>query len=238
MRVIQYNIGKFNWGGTAGIESGAAQKIANYNSFFATESADVLTMQEFVTYVDRAEQYNSDTAIFDRQFSYKSYTEKETAIKSQYAFADSAFSYLHTSGDPSAWCIYGNTTIHGRSVKLISGVLNVTANTTQKLRALTKLVDQIVGSSYNVIIGMDTNALSQSEADSMKQFMANHGFICANWGAFGYLDTYNLSWTGYKCIDNIFVRGDIEITNFTVPSVYSELSSDHFPVVADLILYA
>ena len=223
-------------GSSGGLSHDVAEKIANYNSFFSTENADVLCLQEFTEYIDSNQQYNSDTAIFNNWFSYSSYTERETVIKSKTSFSSSAFSYLHTSGDPSAWCIYGSTTINGKIVFLVSGVLNVTANTEEKLRALDKLVNTICAGRTNVIIGMDTNALSKTEADAMRDYMAGYGFSSANWSNFGYLETYNLSSTGYRCIDNIFTRGNFEIVNFTVPSVYADLSSDHFPVVADLLM--
>lgn len=224
-------------GNSGGLQTNVEEKIANYNAFFAEQNADVLMMQEFTEYVDANQQYQANSSIFNRHFAYSSYSEKETVIKSQYPFANSAFSYLHTSGDFPAWCIYGNTTIGGLPFTVVSAVLNSSSVIEEKLRALNKLVNVILPNSENVIIGMDTNALSQAEADSMKNYMESNGFLCANWDRFGYLETYNLNWSGYRCIDNIFTRGSIGIDSFFVPDVYADLSSDHYPVVANLSVY-
>lgn len=238
LRAIQYNIGKFNYGDSGGLQTNVPTKINNYNTFLTNQNSDVLFMQEFTEYVDANQQYNSDTAIFDGHFSYKSYVEREMSIKSKYAFANSAFSYLHTSGDPPAQCVYGNTTINGQSVLLVTAVLNVTSNIEQKLRALNKLVNIICSGYTNVLVGMDTNALSKSEADSMKSYMADNGFQTGNWNKYGYKETYDLTSSYYHCIDNIFAKGNFEIINFNVPNVYADLSSDHFPVVSDILLYS
>lgn len=224
-------------GRSGGLSENVTEKIQNYNSFFSSQDADILFLQEFTEYIDSNNIYNSDNSIFNSYFPYISHFEKETEIKSKTAISNSYFSYLHTSGDFPAWCIYGNTVINEKTITLVSAVLNSSSNINEKIRALTKLTTVILPNSKNVIIGMDTNALSESEANTIKSFMENKGFNCANWNKFGYLNTYNLSSSMYKSIDNIFVRGDIKINNFYVPDVYNYLSSDHFPVVAELTIF-
>ena len=237
IKAIQYNIGKFNMGNSGGLSTNVEEKIANYKEFFANQDADLLFMEEFVDYIDSSQIYPSNSTLFDPIFRSASYEEKETAIKSQYLLNDTKFSYMHTSGDPSAWCIYGNTVINGNAFAVVASVLNVTADTTQKIRALTKLTDTLLAVYDNVIIGMDTNALSQTEADAIKAYMVGKGYTCGNWEYLGYKETYNLSSSMYRAIDNIFVKGNAKIVNFNVPNVYSDLSSDHFPVAADIVVY-
>ena len=222
-------------GSSGGLSHDVAEKIANYNTFFSEQDADILTLQEYTQYIDSNQQYASETAIFDNHFDYSSYTENELIIQSKYNFTNSAFSYLHTSGDHPSKCVYGTTTINGISFTLVTAVLHYQASLEEKLRALNKLVNVILPSSGNVIIGMDTNVVSKEEADELKSYLADNGINSANWTEFGYLETYNLNWSGYRCIDNIFFRGNIEIDGFTVPyDVYSDLSSDHYPVIANL----
>lgn len=238
---IQYNIGKFNYGHTGGLAQAVSEKIMNYKNFFAGVNPDYVFMQEFVEYIDSANSYQSDTTIFDPMFLYKSYYEKETVIKAQRPLHNTAFSYLHTTGDYPSWCVYGASDINGKIVAAVSGVLNPEApdginHSDQQIRALTKLTEQIVSKYDRVIIGMDTNCLSQSEAERVLAFMQSKGYRSANWDYFGYKDTYNLSSSMYHAIDNIFVKGDMRIVNFTVADVYNKLSSDHFPVIAEIRL--
>ena len=237
IKAMQYNIGKFNMGNAGGLSTDVEQKIMNYKSFFSAQNADLIFLQEYVEYIDTENTYPANATIFEPIYLSASYEERETAIKGQYLLNETKFSYMHTSGDPSAWCIYGDTTINGHAFAIASAVLNVTADTTQKIRALTKLTDTLLAVYDNVIIGMDTNALSKAEADAIKTYMTGKGYTCGNWGYLGYKDTYKLSSSMYKAIDNIFVKGNAKITNFSVPDVYADLSSDHFPVIADIVVY-
>lgn len=241
IRVIQYNIGKFNMGLPGGISANVSEKISNYSNFFATVNPDFVFLQEYVDYIDSAQQYKAKETIFDPLFQYSSYTEKENIIFGKSSINNTAFSYLHTSGDNPAWCIYGTTTIKGKTVSIVSAVLNSSApsgvdHQEQGIRALTKLTNQILANSDYVIIGMDINSLSQSEVDVFNNFMAEKGYKSANWGKYGYKNTYNLSSSMYKAIDTVFVKGNMKIINFDVPDVYADLSSDHFPIVVDIII--
>lgn len=252
LKVIQYNAGKWNmgYGHDDPHVTNPADKIANYKEFFANEDPDFLFMQECTEYIDTGDTIGTDTTLFDPFFLSKSYFEKETAIKGQYPISKTQFSYLHTSGDNPSWCVYGECDIDGKKVAVVSGVLNVSApdginHSEQQIRALTKMTTETLqgGLGFNlsnydyVIVGMDTNCLSQDEADTVKAFMEGKGYTCANWGYLGVKDTYNLSANMYRAIDNIFVKGNVRITNFSVPSVYDALASDHFPVISEFRLF-
>ena len=233
VRVIQYNIGQFNWGVSGGLSQNVADKIANYKAFFGSKDADIMTLQEFPTYIDSTEAYNAKTVLFDPLMSSYSHLEKQTIIFSQNSFGASGFSYLHTSGDPGSWCVYGNTMINGKNVALVSAVLSVESDQAAKLRALTKLTEVVLANYTYAIVGMDTNALSQTEAEAMLSFMQGKGYVSANWDYYGYKDTYNLGSSMYHAVDNVFVKGG-KVINIEVPNVYNDLSSDHFPVVVDI----
>ena len=236
---MQYNIGKFNMGNGGGLATDVEQKIANYKQFFADQNVDFICLQECTDYIDSNNTYASIDTLFRPIFKEISYFEKETGITGQHEITNSYFSYLHTTGDDPSWCIYGDSDINGLNIAICSGVLNVSApigidHHQQQIRALTKLTQQILAPYEYAIVGMDTNCLSQSEADGVKAFMESEGYTSANWDYLGYKDTYNLSSSMYHAIDNIFTKGDMKIVNFTVPDVYAELSSDHFPVIAEI----
>ena len=242
IKAIQYNIGKFNWGVEGGLSTNVSEKIMNYKEFLANADADFLFMQEYVQYIDSGSSYAADGTLFTPIFYQKSYSEHETVIFGQHTMNGTKFSYLHTSGDNPAWVIFGETVIEGKTVAVASGALNSSApqgidHEEQGIRALTKLTEQILAEYDYAIVGMDCNCLSQSEAAAFLSFMSGKGYKAGNWDYLGYKDTYNLSSTMYKAIDNVFVKGNMKIVNFSVPDVYADLSSDHFPVVAEIRIF-
>lgn len=236
IKVMQYNIGKYNYGHEGGLSVDVAQKILNYKRFFAHEHPDILFLQESTEFIDSNENYESDPVLYTPLFRYSSYEERETAIKTHTDQQLTRFSYIHTSGDPSAWVIYGSTIIENKEIVIVSGVLNTTSNSAEKIRALTKLTEQLIGDARYAIIGMDTNVNSASEIADVRAFMAGKGYVCGNWGYVGNISTYNEQSSAYHNIDNVFVKGG-NIVNFERCNVYNDLSSDHYPVIADIVLY-
>lgn len=239
VKVMQYNIGKFNYGSAGGLSGNVAEKIANYREFFANANVDFLCMQEYVEYIDSGESYAADATLFNPIFFDKSYSERETVIFGQHKMYDTRFTYLHTTGDNPAQIIFGETVIAGKTVAIASGYLNSSApegidHEEQGIRALTKLTDDVLANYDYAIVCMDCNCISQEEAAAFLSFMKGKGYRSGNWDYLGYKDTYNLSSSMYHAIDNVFVKGNMRIVNFEVPDVYADLSSDHFPVVADI----
>ena len=241
IRVIQYNIGKFNMGFDHSTPKIAdiGEKIANYKEFFANADADFIFMQEYTQYIDPDNIYPSDSTLFDPIYLYKSYYEHEVMMFGQHDMRRTYFTYLHTSGDNPAYAIVGEAHINGKLVAVVSGVLNSSApsgidHEQQGIRALTKLTNQILNRYDYAIVGMDCNCLNQTEAISFYNFMVGKGYRAGNWAYLGYKDTYNLSSQQYKAIDNVFVKGNMKIVNFNVPDVYADLASDHFPVIVDI----
>ena len=239
IKVMQYNIGKFNYGTTGGLSSNVEEKIMNYKKFFGKENVDFLCMQEYVEYIDSGESYAADATLFTPIFFHKSYSERETVIFGQHGLDSTRFTYLHTTGDNPAQVIVGETTIGGKTVGIASGVLNSSApegidHEEQGIRALTKLTDDVLEMYDYAIVCMDCNCISQEEAAAFLSFMKGKGYGSGNWDYMGYLDTYNLASSMYHAIDTVFVKGNMKIVNFEVPDVYADLSSDHFPVIAEI----
>ena len=239
IKVVQYNIGKFNMGNSGGLSQNVEEKILNYKKFFARTNADFVCLQEYTEYIDSSELYPSDATLFTPIYKYNSYYEHETTIKGQRYLNKTRFTYLHTSGDNPAFAVVGETVIDGKRIAIVSGALNSSApsgvnHQEQGIRALTKLVTNVLANYDYAIIGMDCNCLNSTEADAFKTYMEAHNYISGNWDYLGYVNTYNLSSSAYKAIDNVFVTNNMRIVNFEIADVYSELSSDHFPVIAEI----
>lgn len=235
VRVMQYNIGKFNFGLTAGIESGGDIKLENYKKYFADKHPDIVCLQEYVDYIDRAEQIDAEARLFAPVYWYKSHQERECVIYSDYLMQRDDFSYLQVSGDPPAWVVFGDVHIKGRLVRVVTGVLNVTATQAQKLTCIDKLINQVCAGYDNVIICMDTNVNSYDESVAVRDMFSASGYNSANWTYFGYIPTYRVQAGVYRYIDNIFVKGNIKVKSIeTGEDKYDDLASDHYPVICDL----
>lgn len=236
MKVMTYNIGKYNYGLAGGLSQDVQEKIANYKKLFGKVNPDFLMLQEQVPYIDSGNVYDSDATLYDPFFKYESHYEGETCTKGQYELLDSYHTYLHTSGDNPARAIVSMTTWNKKLVLVVSAVLNSSApvgidHQAQQLRALQKLTQQICIDYDYVVIGIDTNVLNLTEEIAVRAFMQGEGYTCANWGYFGDFNTY----TGnmYKPIDNVFVKGG-QIVNAEIAGAYEDLSSDHLPFAAEI----
>lgn len=236
MKVMTYNIGKYNYGHAGGLSTDVDEKILNYKRLFGRVNPDFLMLQEQVQYIDSNNIYDSDATLYDPFFKYESHYEGETCTKGQYELLDSYHTYLHTSGDNPARAIVSFTTWNKKLICVVSAVLNSSApvgvdHQAQQLRALQKLTQQICINYDYVVVGLDTNVLNVTEEIACRSFMQGEGYTCANWGYFGDFDTY----TGnmYKPIDNVFVKGG-QIVNAGIAGTYDELSSDHLPFMAEI----
>lgn len=236
VRVMQYNIGKFNFGLDAGIVSGGAEKLANYKAYFAEKRPLFVCMQEFVDYIDRAQTISANDDLFAPVYWDQSrYEDHELAIYTDYLLQNKGYSYLQVSGEPPAYCVYGDAHIKGRIVRVVSGVLNVTATQSQKASCVDKLLNQICAGYDNVIICMDTNVGSYDESVAIRDQFSADGYKSANWSYFGYIPTYRVQAGVYRYIDNVFVKGDIRPVHIeTGEAEYNDLASDHYPVIVDL----
>lgn len=233
IKVVQYNIGKFNWGSSGGLSINVAEKIANYKKLLGSEKPDFVCLQEYTEYIDSNNSYASDATLFNPIFRNGTHYERESTIFSNYPLLEGDFNYLHESETPSSWMVKADTMINNTAVRITTGVLNVNASTAQKEYAINKFAT-INSDADNMIACFDTNAMSESEANAIRYAFLNKGFVSANWNYFGYINTYNPSSSMYHAIDNIFVKGDMKIVNAYVPDVYSQLSSDHYPFIAEI----
>lgn len=235
VRLLQYNIGKFNYGVAGGLPAATAPtKVQNYKDFLGEQLPDIVCMQEYVTYVDENSSIPA-ADIFDPVYRSVSDISKESAIYSNSVIYRTGNRWIQVSGDPSASAIWADLHIGGRHVRVITGYLNVAATTQQKKDAIDNLMTNLTLDQANVILSYDMNPNDETEANALKAYLASYGYTCANWDYFGYKITYRENWSGYKVIDNVMVKGDIKIRSLKpIYDAYSKLSSDHYPVIVDL----
>ena len=242
IRVMQNNIGQFNFGHDGGYAgTGIGLKLSNYREMLMKYHPDVLCLQEYGEYVDSQNRYNADYILFNDMFPYKSYEEYGYVNFLTFKPFNFRHTYLHTEGDYPVHMVYGSVIVNNKEIAIGSCALNTLGGTpdgAMKIRALNRMITLL--SSYDTaIIGIDTNASSEDEANVLKSYLKTNGFRTANWDYAGYLPTYNPSSNIYKCIDSIFIKGTARFTNIEVvpASEYNKLLSDHLPVIADITIY-
>lgn len=242
IRVMQNNIGDFNFGhdgGYAGADIGL--KLSNYRKLMYKYHPDIITIQEYRTYVNADDTVNANSTIFSWVKPYMSYEEHGYVVFSNYATDNFRHTYLHTEGDYPARMVYGPITVNNKEVAIGTVALNATGSSSDgamKIRALTKMIN-LLSAYETAIIGIDANVESEAEANAVKTFLKANGYQMANWDYVGYLPTYNPANPIYKCIDNIFIKGKALFQNVEVvpDSEYNNLLSDHLPIIADILLY-
>lgn len=242
IRVMQNNIGQWNFGndgGWAGANIGA--KLSNYRKLLNTYHPNIIGLQEFRNYVDSNDTYNANNIIFNYETPFMSYEEHGYICFMDYQSNNFRHTYLHTTGDYPARMVYGSVIINNQEIAIGTSALNALGSSddgSMKIRALTKMIDLL--SPYpTAIVCMDANVRSEAEANAIKNFMKQNGYLTANWDYIGYLPTYNPSSASYKCIDTIFIKGKARFKHVEVVpnSEYNNLLSDHLPIIADVLIY-
>lgn len=242
IRIMQYNIGGFNFGqdgGYAGTDLGL--KLSNYRKLMAEYQPDILCLQEYRQYVDSGDSANADYIIFNDVLPYKSLEEHGYVTFMHYQPDAFRHTYLHTEGDYPSRMVYGSIVCNNTQVAIGTAALNAlggSSDAAMKKRALAKMIN-LLSSFETAIVGIDANPSSQAEADAIKTYMKENGYRVANWDYFGYKDTYNSASADYKAIDTIFIKGKARFTGLQVmPSnEYNGLLSDHLPIIADVLIY-
>ena len=126
--------------------------------------------------------------------------------------------------------IIGNFVINGQ-VKNIMVVHFSPFSVSERQTNIQNILATIGDSNY-IIAGdfnIGNNAESDSEINEQLAFFVNAGFVIGNYGYWGALPTAN-----DKALDNIAIKGG-KIATFNVNEEKSV--SDHYPIVADVVLY-
>ena len=175
--------------------------------------------------------FNSNEYIFNNLYDYHSDYYSSTSIKSKYYLEEIGYGYLSTNRVYS----YSKINLLGTDIYLFSFHLSYDTaenrkNEFQEILTITEIYN-------NVIIGIDSNIERKSELDIIES-----KYKCAN-GLYGnWLPTYFRNKEDYYLdnptsalyLDNIFVKGNVDIDYVYVPNYYPFLSSDHLPIIARL----
>lgn len=240
IRVIGYNIGKFNWGQDGGLSTNVDEKIANYKRFFGEVNPDVMLFAELSEYIDSGETYETDSTLTDPLFSKKA-DFHECAVRTNLISTSKIDSdggkYLRdNNSDYSGSVSRVSCMINNKKTIFAGGFLRVLSSASSRAEAFQNFLTEISDYEYAVLY-LDTNVGDETERANIYNIATNAGYTVANGGYFGTVDTL-VPTSAYKKIDNIFVKGNIKIKNFYAASdEYDNLSSDHIPIIADLTLY-
>lgn len=246
IRVMQYNIGKYNYGAaSAGSEELYQSKYMNYRKFFGKYNCDVVGMQEYLQYMDSAETHDADEVVFDYLLPYKhkNYTE---AVKSRFplmGMLGGTMRTVETSGYSAPYCICLYN-VNNHRVAVLSTALQGTATSeaaTGRLELIALLIQLIANEDYALItLDSNINWNHDTEISNIKQLLSDSGWGMLNNDYFGINNTF---YTGTDenpiPIDNIFYKANnkIQPENFKVlGNEYENLSSDHYPVIGDFLL--
>lgn len=233
IRIMQYNIGRYNYGVSGGLATDKIpEKIANYKKFFGEYRPDVVCLQEYEQYIDGAGTVSADNALFGELFPYLPASHYPAIFRSSIPWAWYESNMLGNN-DTSTRTRYTLAifNIKNKKVAVLTTALyynNVSARAIQFNEAM-----EILSKYDYAIFAGDMNFASQEEMDSLLQIASDNGFKACNGGFFGSFDTIH-STSYFRPIDNILVKGDMIIRNVFVPDAYDKLSSDHYPIIADI----
>lgn len=235
---MEYNIGHYSFGeGTSfnppdvGLTpQNYSTMLTNMRTLFRKYRPDVLCMNEYWQYLDRAMTHLSDPTLFDELFQYKWQSTQWNSFKSNVDIISSRKKVM--AGDFKETLI--NVLTNGEtSVMVITCHLPLPL--ADKISAMTELIEY--AKEYtNVIIAGDFNTNTTSEENSIYGIAEAKGFQRVNGGIFTKQNTWNYT-NPSVCIDNILVKGNIEVEDFQVLTTDAQsLCSDHIPIYADLII--
>lgn len=233
IKIMSYNVGKFSYGiGNGYADSDTlSEKIKTTKRFFGGISADIIGLQEKKNGFDANNTVDSNIEIFNYLYPYVESRDLSTLawdvpeIRSKYRISNGGCSKLSTGRN----YIYGTVDIYGQNIYLLNVHLDPFSpenRNTERAEILSLLSDK----EYFILMG-DFNALSG--ADEFKLFK-DAGYNVANSGYFGDFQTTT---TEGQCIDNIITSSRIKIENVYVPDyAYKMCSSDHYPIIADVLI--
>lgn len=240
VKAMAYNIGKFGYGVSSGIpESVYSEKLMNYKKFFCDESCDVCGIAEFGVYIDEDQTIKSNDVLFDHLYKYADDTPNSASIKANTELFSIRRLTLSTGRNFTVCEVH----IGDKSVVLANTHLTPNAGTEEDAKRATEraeIIDYLKNVPYFILFG-DFNAQSTSDYDDF----VDAGFTLANGPYLGFEFTYSYSPSDFdtdtpsdniRYFDNIIVPAKIKVMNSRAVNVYRNLTSDHIPFVADLVI--
>lgn len=229
LRIMTYNLGHFYYGTEIGLPSNIyAEKVENYKQYLDGCDCDILGLQEWTEYIDRSQTIKSNPTIFNECYpSNGGNTDIWCALKGKNTlFFSQETGTINGRKYVKAKTIVNRKTISVYSVHFTPGANNASARVTEAQA----LIAMVASENYFIICG-DFNP-EPSDEDSLFALFTAEGMHLANCGSFGKLSTWHNN-SSYH-IDNIITSQNINILSVKADDVYSKLSSDHIPLIADI----
>lgn len=258
IRLMQYNIGAFNYGSKVSPGLSAekyAKKLVAYKTMLCKYQPDIIGVQEITKYIDAAHKHLTNGVLFDPIYPYKyDFLSGERAIKSKFPVTPIGITTISTVVNGKTYSsrfLRSKVYVGNKEVDIITCALPSETNLDYKqARAdiFPQMLALLADAEYGFII-LDMNCggtvrddySSVEEAEELLAVAKANGFNFANGGYLPWQDTYHHpTWTNrFLPIDNIIYKdnGKVVFNNFQV--LYEELenlTSDHYPVFADFLL--
>jgi endonuclease/exonuclease/phosphatase family metal-dependent hydrolase len=241
IKVMSYNTGHYHYGvGSCIQEEYFDEKFNNWKNFYEETDCDIIGVQELLPWIDTARTLFSVEEFFDPVFVNGHSGKLDTGIFSKHIITEYSDGYLQdTEGSTRG---YTKCYIDVNGVRVCVFCVHLSpASGAEDLRRqqIEYLLDAIKDEEYVIIFG-DFNA-NNHEYDIFREY----GYKLANGGEHGWKRTYNwqMNYTETanpaldRFIDNIIVSSNIIIESVEVLDyAYDYLTSDHLPIVAELII--
>lgn len=235
------------------------EKIKNFITEIGKINADILCVQEDNTYIDSNNVRTARQYLYNPQYPNET-GSRETTVKSK-AQPTQSGTLTYSNGRWLGYSVidYGSNKVLAISTHPISSVNGddteeaIAARLTQYTELFKWIKGEIdlneidistnttgmsvhVPNHTHVIIGMDANSLTEDDRTNLVNLAEDYGFILGNGGRIGWIRTARSRFEWYS-IDNIIVSDNVIINYFeALTSKYSDLYSDHVPVVAKVTL--
>lgn len=250
LKVCAYNVGEYSYGSKPAVSAEtAAEIIGKYRSFYSKENCDILGLcenrQVLKSVLPNGLSTDPKTAeeIYDYLYPIKYGFYDSMWAFSRYGISETSSSRFNTTdrGVGDADYIKGNLSINGLNVFFM--VVHLSPNSlATRLAQYEELIAMLNQHDYFICFG-DFNAkggtvdgvtyTAQDEFD----VLLDEGYHIANGGYLGLMTTFKgATGTDNQKLDNIVTSDNIIIANSYVPDVYNSLTSDHLPLVAELVI--
>lgn len=256
IRLMQYNIGKYNWGSYGGIPSALlAEKIENYKKFFCKVGADVVGIEEFVQYLDASApstdppvtgNYPADDYIYNYIYPYtKTFINSQRSLKTRYPLISSSVGSVGpvSDGTTDRYAAYSMARIKyaGRSVGVLCTALPhepLPGVMTARAGLLQLIINLLANDDYAFVLIDMNNTGNSSDVDQATEGINLITMLRSNgWDAVngGYLTQENTYWgtdpavepTRFIPIDNILFK-----TNGKTQFVNYDVLTDDFAALS------
>lgn len=237
LKIMSFNVGGFHYGtGTSIPDDIYTEKVKNWKSFIMSTKVDVLSIQEFYDWLNSGHTVSTFT-LFDPIFKYVVRGWQNVIEYSKYPLIEYVDGdYLGDDDNTKRGYTISHIIVNGKKIAIANVHLYYDESAIDVRKAqINKLITLLSSEKYVIITG-DFNVANKSEY----QPFIDAGYILSNGGYLDFTSTWpanpNQSVSHEWYTDNIMVSSNIVVENVTIPDTYDLLTSDHKPIIAELII--